>query len=161
MKKNLYLCMLIVFATVATISYCGCAHKKQKKESIYPEGKLYHQPYDKVWDAVHSLIFTDLGCVEKVVNKKEGYIETEWAASLTDEGTLQWRIIAQVKQKNDGTLVLFDKDIEQSDIVKPNKSNFKEQSKDQNEWTATDWRRSKEKSSAADNLYEHLDNNLK
>ena len=70
MKKRLSLYMLIVFFTVATIFYSGCAGKKTVKESSFPEGKLYHQSYDMVWDAVHSLIFTDLGCVEKEVDKK-------------------------------------------------------------------------------------------
>ncbi len=114
MTKRLYLCMLIGGFTVATIFYSGCAHKEKVKESIYPEGKLYQQPYDTVWDAVHSLIFTDLGCVEKKVNKKKGYIETEWATRLTGGGTSKWRIIAQVKQKNDGTLVLFNRDVEET-----------------------------------------------
>ena len=83
-------------------------------ESIYPEGKLYNQPYETVWDAVHSLVFTDLGCVEKKVNKKKGYIETEWTTWLTGGGTSKWRIIAQVKQKNDGTLVLFNRAVEET-----------------------------------------------
>ncbi|MCX5898799.1 MAG: hypothetical protein NTY29_11460, partial [Proteobacteria bacterium] len=112
--------MLIGFFTVATFFYSGCAGKKPVKESSFPEGKLYHQLYDTVWDAVHSLIFTDLGCVEKEVDKKKGYIETEWATQLSTEGTSRWRIKAQVKQKNDGTLVLFDRDIEQRDVVDPN-----------------------------------------
>lgn len=114
MKKRLYLCMLIGFFTVAAIFYCGCTHKERVRESSYPEGKLYNQAYDTVWDAVHSLIFTDLGCVEKKVNKKKGYIETEWATRLTGGGTSKWRIIAQVKQKKDGTWVLFARDVEET-----------------------------------------------
>ena len=114
MTKRLYLCMLIGGFTVATIFYSGCAHKERVRESSYSEGKLYHQPYDTVWDAVHSLIFTDLGCVEKKANKKKGYIETEWATRVTGGGTSKWRIIAQVKQKNDGTLVLFNRAVEET-----------------------------------------------
>ena len=67
MIKRLYPCILIGVFTVATIFYSGCAHKEKVKESIYPKGKLYQQPYDTVWDAVHSLVFTDLGCVVKKV----------------------------------------------------------------------------------------------
>jgi len=114
MKKRLYPCILIGFFIVATIFYNGCTHKEKVKESIYPKGKLYQQSYDTVWDAVHSLIFTDLGCVENKANKKKGYIETEWATRLTGGGTSKWRIIAQVKQKKDGTLVLFDRDVEET-----------------------------------------------
>ena len=114
MTKRLYLCMLIGGFTVATIFYSGCAHKERARESSYSEGKIYQQPYDTVWDAVHSLIFTDLGCVEKKANKKKGYIETEWATRLTGGGTSKWRIIAQVKQKNDGTLVLFNRAVEET-----------------------------------------------
>jgi hypothetical protein len=94
MKKRLYPCILIGFFIVATIFYSGCIHKERVRESGDPEGKLYHQSYDTVWDAVHSLIFTDLGCVEKKVNKKKGYIETEWATLLTGGRTWRWRIIA-------------------------------------------------------------------
>ena len=114
MKKRFSLCMLIGFFTVATFFYSGCAGKKPVKESSFPEGKLYHQLYDTVWDAVHSLIFTDLGCVEKEVDKKKGYIETEWATRVTSGGTLKWRIIAQVKQKKDETLVLLARDVEET-----------------------------------------------
>ena len=114
MIKRLYPCILIWVFTVATIFYSGCAHKEEIKESIYPKGKLYQQPYDTVWDAVHSLVFTDLGCVDKKVDKKKGYIETEWATRLTSGGTSKWRIIAQVKQKKDETLVLFDRDVEET-----------------------------------------------
>jgi hypothetical protein len=149
MKKSLYLCMLIGFITVATIFYGGCAHKERAGESTsLHRGKVYQQPYDAVWDAVHSRIFTDLGCVEKTVNKKKGYIETEWATLLTAGRTWRWRIIAQVKQKNDRTLVLlsrikppapaggvsFDRDIEQT----------------------AGGKHSSAESSAADNLYEQL-----
>ena len=63
--------------------------KTCSQESIFPEGKLYHQSYDTVWDAVHSLIFTDLGCVEKKVNKKKGYIETEWGDPSDQRGNFE------------------------------------------------------------------------
>jgi hypothetical protein len=114
MKKWLYPCILIGFFTALTILYSGCAHKERVRESSYSEGKLYQQSYDTVWDAVHGLIFTDLGYVEKKVNKKKGYIETEWATRLTGRGTSRWKIIAQVKQKKDGTLVLFNRDEEET-----------------------------------------------
>ena len=124
-----------------------------------PEGKLYHQPYDKVWDAVYSLIFTDLGCADKTVNKENGYIETEWASQVTDEGTARWRIIAQLKQKNDGTLVLFNRDTGQDEEGKPNKPLFMEQSKDGNAYN--DWKEKVKTSGAADDLYGQLENKLK
>ena len=131
--------MLIVFFTVATIFYSGCAGKKTVKESSFPERKLYHQSYDMVWDTVHSLIFTDLGCVENKVDKKKGYIETEWATRLTSGGTSKWRIIAQVKQKKDGTLVLFKRDVEET----------------------AGKGLSGDESSDADNLYQQLEDKLK
>jgi hypothetical protein len=114
MNKWLYSSILIGVFTVATILYSGCAHKVRVSESRYSGGKLYQQPYDTVWDAVHGLIFTDLGCVDKKVDKKKGYIETEWATRLIGGGTSRWRIIARVKQKKDGTLVLFDRDVEET-----------------------------------------------
>jgi len=159
MKKSLYPCILIGFFAVATIFYSGCAHKERAQESSFPEGKLYHQPYDRVWDAVYSLIFTDLGCVDKKVNKKKGYIETEWATRMTAEGTSRWRIKAQIKQKNDGTLVLFDRDIEQRDVVDVNNPRAKEKSKDQN--PNAGWRHNNEDASAADSLYQQLETKLK
>jgi hypothetical protein len=55
-----------------------------------------------------------IGGVDKKVNKKKGYIETEWATRLASGGTSKWRIIAQVKQKKDGTLVLFKRDVEET-----------------------------------------------
>jgi hypothetical protein len=115
MKKRLYLFMLIGFFTAVTIFCGGCKHKERIRESGgYSEGKLYQQSYDTVWDAVHSLIFTDLGYVEKKANKKKGYIETEWAARVTGRGTSKWRIIVQIKEKKDGTLVLFNRDEEET-----------------------------------------------
>ena len=159
MKKCHYVSILIGFFIVATIFYSGCAANKPVKESSFPEGKLYPKPYDKVWDAGHNLIFTDLGCVDKKVNKKKGYIETEWATQLTTEGTWRWRIKAQVKQKKDGTLVLLERDMEQRDIVDKNDLRSKEKSKDQN--PNAGWKHNNEDLSAADNLYQQLDGKLK
>ena len=58
---------------------------------------------------------------------------------MTGEGTSQWRIIAQIKQKNDGTLVLFNRDIDHN----------------------AGWRKRSEESSDADNLYQQLEDKLK
>jgi len=114
MNKRLFSCILIGFFAAVTILYSGCAHKQRVRESGYAGGKLYQQSYDTVWDTVNSLIFTDLGNVEKKANKKKGYIETEWATRLTGRGTSKWRIIVQIKEKKDGTLVLFNKDEEET-----------------------------------------------
>jgi hypothetical protein len=114
MKKRLYPCLLIGFFAAATMLYSGCAHKQRVRQSVNPGGKLYQQSYDTVWDAVHGLMFTDLGYIENKANKKKGYIETDWATRLTGRGTSRWRIIVQVKQQKDGTLVLFNKDEEET-----------------------------------------------
>jgi hypothetical protein len=159
MKKCHYVSILIGFLIVATIFYSGCAGKKPVKQSSFPEGKLYPVPYDKVWDAVHNLIFTDLGCVDKKVDKKKGYIETEWATQLTTEGTWRWRIKAQVKQEKNGTLVLLERDMEQRDILDKSDLRFKEKSKDQN--PNAGWKHNNEDPSAADNLYQQLGDKLK
>jgi hypothetical protein len=58
---------------------------------------------------------------------------------VTSGGTSKWRIIAQVKQKKDGTLVLFKRDVEE---------------------TAGKGLRGDE-SSDADNLYQQLEDKLK
>jgi hypothetical protein len=149
-----------VFCLAGIIIVCaGCAHKEPAKESRYPEGKLYPASYDKVWDAVHTLIFTDLGCVEKKVNKKKGSMETEWVSQLSTEGTSRWRIKAQLQQKQDGTLVLLDKDVEQREVIDKNDTRAKEKSKDQN--PNSGWRHNPDDSAAADTLYQQLENKLK
>jgi hypothetical protein len=148
-----------VFCLAGIIIVCaGCAQKELVKESRYPDGKLYPASYDKVWDAVHTLIFTDLGCVEKKVNKKKGSMETEWASQLSTEGIYRWRIKAQLQQKPDGTLVLLDKDVEERDVVDKNDPRSKEKSKDQN--PNSGWRHNTRDSSAADNLYQQLEKKL-
>ncbi len=114
MIKKFYPCILFVFFAAVTILYSGCSHRERVRDSGNPEGKLYQQSYDTVWDAVHGLLFTDLGYVEKEVNKKKGYIVTEWATRLTGRGTSRWRIIVEVEQKKDGTLVLFSRDEEET-----------------------------------------------
>jgi uncharacterized lipoprotein len=158
MKKRLYPGILIGVFTIAAIFYSGCTHQERVRKSSYPEGKLYHEPYKKVWDTVNRLIFTDLGCTEKTVNKENGYIETEWTTQVTIDGTERWRIIAQLKQKNDGTLVLFNKDIGQGEEMKRNKPLFMEQSKDGDAYN--DWKDRVNTSSAADDLYKQLENKL-
>ena len=45
---------------------------------------------------------------KRVTSKPSGRPE------LTGGGTSKWRIIAQVKQKKDGTLVLFKRDVEET-----------------------------------------------
>lgn len=79
--------------------------------------------------------------------------------SSADEGTARWRIIAQLKQKNDGTLVLFNRDMGQGEEGKPHKPLFMEQSKDWNAYN--DWKERVKTSSAADDLYGQLENKLK
>jgi hypothetical protein len=90
----------------------GCANTEKKKARQPPEGRLYNKPYDEVWDAVQELIFIDMRCIEKKMEKNKGTIETTWVVLITTEGTQRWRIKAEVKEKKDGTFVEIDKDIQ-------------------------------------------------
>jgi hypothetical protein len=114
MKKILYSCILIGLITAVTMLCSGCTHKERVREAGNAKGKLYRQSYDTVWDAVYGLLFTDLGYVEKEANKKKGHIETDWTTRLTGRGTARWKIIVQIKEKKDGTLVLINRDEEET-----------------------------------------------
>jgi uncharacterized lipoprotein len=153
--------ILIGFFIVATIFYYGCAHTGQQKQSIYPDGIVCNQPYEKVWRAVNDLIFIDLGCLGSKVNKKKGTIETEWVAQITPEGTMRWRVFAKLKQKGTGTRVILSKEVEKKEEPSqfPYRSKEKEREKDRHPQAS--WQYIEVAADSIDRLYQQLQNKLK
>lgn len=159
MKTRNRISIVIGFFIVATIFYCGCGHKGLIKDSKYPDGKFFNKPYDTVWQAVHELLFVDLGCVEKEVNRKKGVIETDWITRMTTDGTQRWKIDAEIKAKENGAVVYIIKDIEMREEISRETRNYKEKSKDQN--PNAGWKNIDVDQSSVDSMYQQLENKLR
>ncbi len=159
MKKASYLSIIIGFFIVATVFYSACTTGRLKSGSKYPEGQFYNKPYDLVWNAVHELIFVDLGCAEKSVSKKKGAIETEWVTQITTEGIMRWKIEAEVKAKGNGTQVYMEKRVEKQDEAQKTPQPFKKQEKDP--FPNAGWKRIEPDPNSIESLYQNLSNKLK
>jgi hypothetical protein len=153
--------IVIGFFIVASIFCYSCAHDGQQKQTNYPEGVVFDQPYEKVWGAVHELIFTDLGCVEKKVNKKKGTIETEWVTQITTDGTMRWNVSAKLKQKGNSARVLLYKDVEMKEDISQSPYRSKEKEREQDKHPQAGWKNTDVAADSIDSLYQQLQNKLK
>ena len=111
MMRRIFIILFFIILT-NSLFLQGCANTEKKQAMEAPESRLYNKPYDEVWDALQELIFVDMRCIEKEIDKKKGTIETTWVVLITTEGTQRWRIKAEVKEKKNGTFVEIDKDIQ-------------------------------------------------
>jgi hypothetical protein len=153
--------IVIGFFIVASIFYSSCAHDEQVKKTNYPEGMVFNQPYEKVWNALNELIFTDLGCVEKKVNKKKGIIETDWVTQITTDGTMRWNIEAELKQKANSTRVFLNKEVEMKEDITNSPYRSKEKEREQDKHPQAGWKNTDVAADSIDSLYQQLQNKLK
>jgi hypothetical protein len=153
--------IVIGFFIVASIFCYSCAHNGQQKQTNYPEGVVFDQPYEKVWGAVNDLIFTDLGCAEKKVNKKKGTIETEWVTQITTEGTMRWNVSAKLKQKGNSTRVFLYKDVEMKEDISQSPYRSKEKEREKDKHPQAGWKNTDVAADSIDSLYQQLQNKLK
>lgn len=99
-----------VLAALALASACT-------RGSIAPDqpARVYHRPYDEVWDAVAWVILNDLGLVEHTAKKNRGYLETDWVHSFDAIGQTRWKIEASLKKSNDAVTVALVKTVQLRD----------------------------------------------
>jgi len=93
-KSNL----LILFLWV--LSSCSAAIIKEQKEWVF-----FPNRSQEIWTALKELIFVEMGCIPKKIDKKKKKIETTWTTIISPEETLRWRIVARIKPAQGGTLV--------------------------------------------------------
>jgi hypothetical protein len=129
------------------------------KESERTPAQLFQKPYDEVWNAVEDFVENDLMCVSKKKNKKKGHIETEWVHRIDTEGTLRWRIVADMEKKANGVLVLINKKIELRDDVSKQVNRYKKESKD-TAMKNSGWTRKQAERSTIESFYHKIDNKL-
>lgn len=122
---------------------------------------VFNQPYEKVWNALNELIFTDLGCVEKKVNKKKGIIETDWVTQITTDGTMRWNIEAELKQKANSTRVFLNKEVEMKEDITNSPYRSKEKEREQDKHPQAGWKNTDVAADSIDSLYQQLQNKLK
>jgi hypothetical protein len=161
MKKVNCSSIVVGFFIVASIFCYSCTHDGQLKKTNYPEGMVFNQPYEKVWNALNELIFTDLGCVEKKVNKKKGIIETDWVTQITTDGTMRWNIEAELKQKANSTRVFLNKEVEMKEDITNSPYRSKEKEREQDKHPQAGWKNTDVAADSIDSLYQQLQNKLK
>lgn len=149
-----------VFFIVASIFCAGCAHDRQAKQTQYPDGIAFDQPYDKVWAATNNLLFTDLGCVEKKTNKSKGLIETEWVTQITTDGTMRWKVSAALKKQGDKTRVILSKNVEMREELSNSPYRSKEKEREKDKHPDAGWKNTEISADSIDSLYQQLQNKL-
>lgn len=159
MKKTA--CSVILIAAIASVLFQqSCAHEMGNRELASPDARIFNKPYDEVWEAVKEVIFVDLGCFEKEMNKKKGLIETTWVSRITTDGTLRWRIKATLQKRKDSTLVAISKEVQILDELRKSIKKYKEEAAKGDDHTAS-WRNTHEDLSALGEIYQGLENKLK
>ena len=155
--KQFGVCLLCLACAACLVQ--GCATTAGKE--VLSQARMFNRPYEQVWTALSDLLENDMMCVPKEVKKKKrhGVIETEWVHRIDTEGTLRWKIVAEVRQQSDGVLVLIDKKVQLRDQAKKNVDRYRREKKD----TAgkTGWKNQKADVSSIETVYDALGRKLK
>ena len=162
MKKEIFLSFVLMFFVISSLYLQGCA-STTNRESLR-EAQVYDKSYDEVWGAVEDLVFNDLRCVPKKVNKKKGIIETEWVHRMDTEGTMRWMIKSEIKKKKNGVWVLIDKQVQMQDGIKRDTQRYKTYKQDRRyekqDVQQPGWKRRETDVSTTDGLYNRLGEKL-
>lgn len=124
-QKNRF-CLIWLFLALLFMA-CACTRGRVATEQ---DSRVYHKPYDVVWEAVTGVILDDLGCVERKLKKNKGYLETEWVHSLDTEGQHRWKIEAYLKQHKDAVTVRLEKLVQMKDDVSKTMQKYNKKEKD-------------------------------
>jgi hypothetical protein len=149
-KKQSLLIWLWLAALCIT---CGCTR------SLAPEqnARLYHKPYDEVWEAVTGVILGDLGCVESTLKKNKGYLETEWVNTFDTDGQHRWRIEAYLKKRKDAVTVQLDKRVQMRDDVSKTIRRYNNEKKDEPVGPNAGWSNATTSEREIEDLYRRID----
>ena len=139
----------------------GCASTGKSPES-QASGYVFNRPYDEVWDALEDLVFNDLGCVQKKINKKKGLLKTGWVHRIDTQGTTRWMISAEVKKKKEGIWMLINKDVQNRDktIRKVQRYRQQQDTMDKNRQNKG-WKKAETDFVSTENLYRRIREKLK
>jgi len=140
------------------IFFQNCASTSMQESEQTP-AQLFQKPYDEVWNAVEDFVENDLMCAARKKNKKKGHFESEWVHRIDTEGTLRWRIVADLEKKANGVHVLIEKKIEQRDEVSKQMTKYKKESKDTAMKNAG-WTRKQAERSTIEGFYHQIENKL-
>ncbi len=109
-KPFLFICCVLILLSAAAACSSG-------RTAPAPPARVYEKPYDEVWGAVIRLVLQDLGCIDRKMIKKKGYLETEWVHSFETEGLTRWKIDARLIQRKNEVTVTFNKILQMRDPV--------------------------------------------
>lgn len=122
--------------------------------------QVFNASYDEVWSALENLILNDLGCAAKKINKKKGFIETEWVHRIDTEGTMRWKIRAKINKRKSGVGVLIDKEVQAQDEVRRNINRYRKETRSKDVKPMAGWTKSEKDLSTIKGFYKKIENKL-
>jgi uncharacterized lipoprotein len=150
-KKNAYL-----FWPVLTVMLIACACARDR---VAPDlnARVYHKPYDAVWEAVTAVLLDELGCVERKTKKSGGYLETEWVNTLDTSGQSRWKIEAYLKQRNGAVTVYLEKTVQMKDTVSKTIRKYNNEEKKEPVGPHAGWSNTATNAQEIEDLYRRID----
>jgi uncharacterized lipoprotein len=149
-KKHPRLIWLWLAALCVT---CACTRGLAPEQNA----RLYHKPYDKVWEAVTGVILDDLGCVESKLKKNKGYLETEWVNTFDTDGQHRWKIEAYLKKRKDAVSVRLEKMVQMKDDVSKTIRKYNNEKKDEPVGPHAGWSDATASKREIEDLYRRID----
>ena len=149
-KKQSHLLWLWLAALFVT---CACTRGVAPEQSA----RVYHKPYDKVWEAVTGVILDDLGCVESTLKKNKGYLETEWVNTFDTDGQHRWKIEAYLKKRKDAVTVRLEKMVQMRDDVSKTIRRYNTEKKDEPVGPNAGWSNATASEREIEDLYRRID----
>jgi len=144
---------LICLWLAALFVTCACTRGLAPDQNA----RLYHKPYDKVWEAVTGVILDDLGCVESKLKKNKGYLETEWVNTFDTDGQHRWKIEAYLKKRKDAVAVRLEKMVQMRDDVSKTIRRYNTEKKDEPVGPHAGWSDATASEREIEDLYRRID----
>jgi hypothetical protein len=105
MMRRIY--FIFYLALLFLVSACAAG---RENTAPAPNRAFLERGYDEVWSSLNAMLSGDL---EYPIEKAEkGTIETKWISIINSEGTVRWKLVANVKKKKDGTEVEVTKKVQ-------------------------------------------------
>jgi len=148
-KPPLQICLWLAALFVT----CACTRGLAPEQNT----RLYHKPYDTVWEAVTGVILDDLGCVESKLKKNKGYLETEWVNTFDTDGQHRWKIEAYLKKRKDAVAVRLEKMVQMRDDVRKTIRRYNTEKKDEPVGPHAGWSDAAASEREIEDLYRRID----
>lgn len=119
--------------------------------------RVYHRPYDEVWEAVQWVLLEDLGFVDRKMKKNRGYLETDWVHSFDTTGQRRWKFEALLKKNKDAVTVALVKTVQLKDPVSKKVRHYNQKENNEPVGPHAGWSSQKNAGRDLEDVYRRID----